>query len=132
MKRFVVSFLTTGLLLCFTCLRVLSSGQPSILFSFADAQRAHTIHALGNNRIQTPNLNRLVNQSAVFTHPHCMGDKQGDVCVTSRAMLMTGRTLFRIKENLEEQTTWSEILARAGYAENLGSTSTIHFVPHSQ
>ena len=45
-----------------------------------------------------------------------MGAQQGAVCVPSRAMLMTGSTLFRIRENLAGQTMWPEMFARAGYA----------------
>jgi arylsulfatase A-like enzyme len=45
-----------------------------------------------------------------------MGAEQGAVCVPSRAMLMTGRTLFHIKANLAGQTTWPEAFGRSGYA----------------
>src|ERR1043166_1963523 len=90
--------------------------QPNILFLFSDDQRADTIAALGNREISTPNLDRLVKSGTSFTRAYCMGAQQGAVCVPSRAMLMTGRTLFRIKENLEGQTTWPEMFAHAGYA----------------
>src|ERR1041384_761973 len=89
--------------------------QPNILFLFSDDQRADTIAALGNREIQTPNLDRLVQSGTSFTRAYCMGAQQGAVCVPSRAMLMTGRTLFRIKENLAGQSTWPEMFARAGY-----------------
>jgi hypothetical protein len=36
------------------------SDRPNVLFLFADDQRADTIHALGNEVIRTPNLDRLV------------------------------------------------------------------------
>ncbi|MEA3212593.1 MAG: hypothetical protein QOE70_5650 [Chthoniobacter sp.] len=90
--------------------------QPNVLFLFSDDQRADTIAALGNAHIRTPNLDRLVTQGTAFTRAYCMGAQQGAVCVPSRAMLMTGRTLFRIKENLAGQATWPEMFARAGYA----------------
>ena len=89
--------------------------KPNVLFLFSDDQRADTIAALGNADIRTPHLDRLVNQGTAFTRAYCMGAQQGAVCVPSRAMLLTGRTLFRIKENLAEQTTWPEIFAKAGY-----------------
>src|SRR5262249_48922248 len=36
-------------------------------------------------------------------------------CVPSRAMLLTGRSLFRVKADLDGQETWPEAFARAGY-----------------
>src|SRR5204863_5292268 len=74
--------------------------RPNVLFLFSDDQRADTIAALGNNHIQTPSLDRLAGQGTAFTRAYCMGAQQGAVCVPSRAMLMTGRTLFRISEQL--------------------------------
>ena len=41
---------------------------------------------------------------------------QGAVCVPSRAMLLTGRTLFRVKDDLAGQPTWPEAFAKAGYS----------------
>jgi arylsulfatase A-like enzyme len=66
-----------------------------VVLLYADDQRFDTIHALGNSQIQTPNLDRLVQEGFAFTHAHVMGGQQGAICMPSRAMLMTGRTLFR-------------------------------------
>jgi arylsulfatase A-like enzyme len=89
--------------------------KPNVLFLFSDDQRADTIAALGNKHIQTPNLDRLVQQGTTCTRAYCMGAQQGAVCVPSRAMVMTGRTLFHADVNLKEQPTWPEAFARAGY-----------------
>lgn len=89
--------------------------RPNVLFLFSDDQRADTIAALGNAHIQTPYLDRLVREGTTLTQAYCMGAQQGAVCVPSRAMLMTGRTLFRAKTDLQGQTTWPETFARAGY-----------------
>jgi arylsulfatase A-like enzyme len=88
----------------------------NVLFFFSDDQRADTIAALGNPHVQTPNLDRLVRDGTAFTRAYCMGAQQGAVCVPSRAMLMTGRTLFRVATDLKDQTTWPEAFAKAGYA----------------
>jgi arylsulfatase A-like enzyme len=88
---------------------------PSILFLLSDDQRADAIAALGNPHIRTPNLDRLVREGTVFTRAYCMGSRQGAVCVPSRAMLMTGRTLFHVDPELRGQTTWPEKFAQAGY-----------------
>jgi len=69
---------------------------PNILFLFADDQRGNTINALGNGQVITPNLDRLVKQGTSFSNAYVMGSMVGAVCAPSRAMLMTGRTLFNI------------------------------------
>jgi arylsulfatase A-like enzyme len=91
------------------------AARPNILFLFSDDQRADTIAALGNRRVHTPNLDRLVERGTTFTRAYCMGSMQGAVCVPSRAMLMTGRTLWRIHEQLKDQDTWPERFAAAGW-----------------
>ena len=92
------------------------SFRPNVLIIFSDDQRADTITALGNPHIRTPNLDRLVHRGTTFTRAYCMGSMQGAVCVPSRAMLLTGRTLFHVKDDLAGQATWPEAFARAGYA----------------
>jgi len=91
------------------------AAKLNILFLFSDDQRADSIAALGNGRVRTPNLDRLVSRGTTFTRAYCMGAMQGAVCVPSRAMLMTGRSLFRIHEQLKEQETWPERFAAAGW-----------------
>ncbi len=114
MRRLFTCTIAVLGLLC-VVLRAAEIEKPNILFLFTDDQRADTIAALGNGNIHTPNLDRLVAQGTTFTRAYCMGAQQGAVCVPSRAMLMSGRTLFRVKENLAGQTTWPEMFAKAGY-----------------
>jgi arylsulfatase A-like enzyme len=102
------------LLLLFTSL--LRAAPKNVLFIFSDDQRADTIGALGNPHIETPNLDKLVQCGTAFTRAYCMGGLQGAVCVPSRAMLMTGRSLWRIQEQLKDQRTWPEQFTTAGYA----------------
>lgn len=90
--------------------------RPNILFLFSDDQRFDTIAALGNSHIHTPHLDRLTREGLTFTRAYIMGGTQGAVCMPSRAMLMSGRTLFRVKDNLAGQTTWPERFGEAGYA----------------
>lgn len=71
-------------------------GKLNVLILFTDDQRFDTIHALGNEEIATPNLDRLVKDGTAFTHAHIMGGTCGAVCMPSRAMLMTGRSLFHL------------------------------------
>lgn len=62
------------------------SRRPNILWYCTDQQRFDTIAALGNAHIKTPNLDRLVAQSTVFTHAFC----QSPICTPSRASFLTG------------------------------------------
>lgn len=93
--------------------------KPNILFIFADDMRASTIHALGNDQIITPNLDMLVADGTAFTAAHVMGGTSGAISMPSRAMLMTGRSLFNLKDAgeviPEDQTTYGEQFQRAGY-----------------
>ena len=89
--------------------------RPNVLFLFSDDQRADTIAALGNAHIRTPNLDRLVRQGTACTRAYCMGAQQGAVCVPSRAMVMSGRTLFRVDTELKDTPTWPEAFGKAGY-----------------
>lgn len=69
--------------------------QPNILFLFSDDQQHDAIRALGNKHIITPNLDGLAESGFSFSQTYCMGSTSGAVCGPSRAMLMTGRTLYR-------------------------------------
>lgn len=70
--------------------------MKNVLFILTDDQRYNTIHALGNQDIITPNLDRLVENGTAFTQAHIPCGTSGAVCMPSRAMLNTGRTLFHI------------------------------------
>src|SRR5436305_4811842 len=70
--------------------------KPNILFILADDQRFDTIRALGNEEIRTPNLDRLVRRGFAFTNAFCQGGLVPAVCAPSRAMLLTGKSLFHI------------------------------------
>lgn len=89
--------------------------RPNVLFVFTDDQRADTIAALGNPHIKTPNLDQLVKRGTAFTRAYCMGSMQPAVCVPSRAMMLSGRSLFKTKDNLQGIPTWPTMFARAGY-----------------
>jgi arylsulfatase A-like enzyme len=93
--------------------------KPNILFLFTDDQRFDTIGALGNDEIYTPNLDRLVERGTVFTHAHIPCGTSGAVCMPSRAMLNTGRTLFHLQGEGQEipvdHVTMGEAFQSAGY-----------------
>ncbi len=96
-----------------------SQRKPNILFFFTDDQRFDTIGALVNEHIITPNMDSLVRNGTTFTNAYIMGSMSGAVCVPSRAMLMTGRTLFSLegvgKVIPENHVTLPEVLRETGY-----------------
>ncbi len=123
-------FLRQALLLCMTywfvlfvpgiaasddSVRPATNAPPNVLFFFADDQRADTIAALGNSHIKTPNLDRLVRRGVAFDRAYMQGGMQGATCVPSRAMLLSGRSLFLIDERLLREETWPDAFGRAGY-----------------
>ncbi|MEX2141083.1 MAG: sulfatase-like hydrolase/transferase [Pirellulales bacterium] len=114
MKRFTIAALAV-LAVFLNVVAARAAERPNVLFIFSDDQRADTIAALGNEHLRTPNLDRLVANGTAMRRAYCMGALQGAVCVPSRAMLLTGRTLFRINPDMEGQSTWPEQFAAAGY-----------------
>ena len=111
------SFLLLALLLTSLPVRGESAApsRPNVLFLFADDQRADTIAALGNGVIKTPNLDRLVHRGLSFNRAYMQGGFNGATCVPSRAMLLSGRNLFRVDERLHDEI-WPEAFSKAGYA----------------
>ena len=97
----------------------MSNKRPNVVFILTDDQRFDTIHALGNNEISTPNLDRLVNRGASFTHAYIPGGTASAVCMPSRAMINSSRTLFNLvqngKEIPERDTTMCQAFRNAGY-----------------
>ncbi|MFI3212958.1 MAG: sulfatase-like hydrolase/transferase [Eubacteriales bacterium] len=93
--------------------------QSNILFIVTDDQRYNTIHALGNEEIITPNLDRLVAMGTAFTQAHIPGGTSGAICMPSRAMINSGRTLFHLDgegQNIPEyHTTLGEALKAHDY-----------------
>ena len=66
----------------------------NILFILTDDQAADTVHAFGNERISTPNIDSLAREGMTFTHVFNQGSWSGAVCAPSRRMINTGRHLF--------------------------------------
>jgi arylsulfatase A-like enzyme len=122
--------LVAALLACiFTALN--AAQQPNILFIFADDQSYDTFGPGDDPQVQTPHLDRLASQGTRFTHCFNMGSWSGAVCVASRGMLNSGRTLWhaydiqnslgKLKQQPESiqnklyDTYWSRRMSRLGY-----------------
>jgi arylsulfatase A-like enzyme len=96
-----------------------AADRPNILFFFTDDQRFDTIAALGHPQIRTPNLDRLVERGTAFTDAYIMGGSCGAVCMPSRAMLHTSRSLYHLDGQGDsipaEHALLGETLRAAGY-----------------
>ena len=108
-------------LLWFACLIALpatiatAAQRPNFLVLFSDDQRADTLAAWGNRHIQTPNLDRLAREGFSFRGNYCFGANSGAVCIPSRAMLLSGRTWFKVRHDLAGAPLLPEQLAQSGY-----------------
>ena len=98
--------------------------KPNILFMIADDHRYSAMSARGNPHVRTPTFDRLMAQGTTFTHTYIMGSTSGAVCMPSRGMLLTGRSLFHaadVSPNPRQYTIperyplLPEVLQAAGY-----------------
>lgn len=93
--------------------------KPNLLFVITDDQRFDTIAALGNKDVKTPNLDEIVRNGTSFVQAHMPGGSTHPVCMPSRAMIHTGKTLFRWEDHGEtipkDHVLLGEVLRREGY-----------------
>lgn len=99
--------------LCSAAAARAADAPPNILLINTDDQRFDTIRALGNNEIQTPALDSLVRRGFVFTNLYSQGGLVGAMCLPSRTMLMTGRTVFHIPDRNTPAPAGMTVLAQA-------------------
>lgn len=93
--------------------------KPNVLLILTDDQRFDTISALSQSPIATPNFDRLVQRGTAFTRAHIMGGSCGAVCMPSRGMLHTSRTLYHLQDSgrsiPDDHVLLGEHLRAAGY-----------------
>jgi arylsulfatase A-like enzyme len=91
--------------------------RPNIVFLVADDQRFDTIHVLGNDVIQTPNLDVLVQDGTAFTQAFA----SNPLCASGLAAILTGCDGFRSKvrsasDRMDPKlATWPQLLEKTGY-----------------
>ncbi|MGV3755744.1 MAG: sulfatase-like hydrolase/transferase [Verrucomicrobiota bacterium] len=125
---FHVVLLRLPLLLCLAVLAGAFSSlhaadkKPNILFLFADDYTYEAVRAFGHTDIDTPNLDKLVKRGTTFTRAYNMGSWSGAVCVASRTMLITGRSVWsankvydQTDKEREAGVLWPQLMAKAGY-----------------
>ena len=78
--------------------------KPNFIFIYTDDQRFDTVGLIGNNQVITPNLDKLVKNGAVFSNTYNMGAWHGAICVASRSMIISGKSVWRAKEAFNSPT----------------------------
>ncbi len=101
-----------------------SSEKPNFVFIYTDDQRFDTVGIIGDNQIITPNLDRLAQSGATMTHAYNMGAWHGAICVASRSMIISGKSVWRAKDQIDSPTSdkekaisnsWPNTLRNNGY-----------------
>jgi len=69
--------------------------KSNVLFIFADDMTFESLYLLNNSDVKTPNLDRLRERGVTFTHAFNQGAWSPAVCLCSRAMMNTGKYLWK-------------------------------------
>jgi len=100
---------------------------PNILFLFADDLSWEALGSTGGE-VATPNLDKLAARGTLFPRAYNMGAWNGAVCVASRTMMITGKSVWpaaklaaqassksKDKSSIDRSECWARWLAGAGY-----------------
>ena len=100
--------------------------RPNLLFILVDDQSPFDLKLYNpQSTLQTPNIDKLAAQGMVFDGAYHMGSFSGAVCMPSRHMIMSGRTVWHLppapwgaktSPPALEQQTIPAVFNRAGYA----------------
>jgi choline-sulfatase len=100
----------------------LLAAKPNVLFLFADDHTYEAVRAFGHTDIDTPNLDRLAKRGTTFNRAYNMGSWSGAVCVASRTMLISGRSVWdagKIHKTTDAErktgVLWPQLMKKAGY-----------------
>lgn len=101
--------------------------RPNVIFIITDQQRFDSIRSLGFPHMETPNLDRLVNEGVTFSNCFVTAPS----CAPARASLFTGHyphTTGVLKNADKWQHSWVENLQAAGYhTVNVGKMHTFPY-----
>tara|TARA_B100001059_G_scaffold227203_1_gene256692 strand:+ start:112 stop:1602 length:1491 start_codon:yes stop_codon:yes gene_type:complete len=89
--------------------------KPNILLIFTDDQRSDALGIAQNTEIKTPNIDNLARSGVYFKNSYVMGGHHGAICAPSRAMLLSGKSLFHVYDSLEGVKTLPNSLSNLGY-----------------
>jgi len=69
------------------CSEAVRRDRPNILFIFSDDHAPHAISAYGSRINETPNIDRIATEGALFLNSFCTNS----ICAPSRAVVLTGK-----------------------------------------
>ena len=72
--------------------------RPNVLLIYTDDHRFSGVHCLSQQPVQTPTIDALASDGIAFKNTYLMGSFSGATCIPSRAMLHTGRQLFKLEK----------------------------------
>ncbi|MDC0263658.1 sulfatase-like hydrolase/transferase, partial [Verrucomicrobia bacterium] len=93
------------------------SKRPNIVFIFSDDHAVQAVGAYGSKVNQTPHIDRLAHEGALYVNSFCANS----ICGPSRACILTGKHshlngFLRNGDRFDgNQTTFPKILQNAGY-----------------
>lgn len=121
MLNYLIAFgITLAASIAVTTTLAADAAKPNIVVILADDLRADCIGAV-NPRIHTPNIDRIARRGVRFDNAYIMGGNCAAVCTPSRVMLMTGRTLFNLPNDIYAEgnkpslPVMSTVFRQAGY-----------------
>lgn len=99
--------------------------KPNVVLIFADDMNFSCMSNIGEDIVYTPNLDQLREDGMFFTHAFNQGGWNGAISAASRAMLNTGRYLWKAKKRVthkefkkdcqNEPVLWSQYMEKEGY-----------------
>lgn len=93
---------------------------PNVVFLLGDDLRPDGLASLGNPVVKSPNIDSVVERGCCFRRAYTMGSMVGAVCLPSRTMLLTGRSLFHAMNEASGADpathTFPRVMKSAGYA----------------
>ena len=84
------------------------SAKPNIVFLFADDMTFQSLGSTSNGEVKTPNLDRLKAQGTSFNQTFNQGGYNGAISVASRAMMNTGKYLWKAMDETGGKVYFNE------------------------
>ncbi len=93
--------------------------KPNVLFIMVDDLQSFSIAQRGNPDVTTPNIDSIIRSGTYFNNTYSNGALGGALSMPSRAMVMTGKNIFEVKEDgsyiPEAHKTMPELFGGQGY-----------------
>src|SRR5690554_2886400 len=103
---------------CNTSTEQSAESPPNIIFIMSDDHAYQAVSAYGHGLNETPNIDRLANEGAIFTR----ATVTNSICAPSRAVILTGKHSFinGKVDNVQpfdwDQDNFAKMLQKSGYA----------------